>query len=57
MEQWTLIETGSHTNKDLAGLMANFGWVSLFLIDKMFKNATKNLFHDFLIYLTKTYRS
>ena len=56
MEQLTLIEIGSHTNKDLATLMANFGWVSKFLMQKTPRNAAQLFWTHIFINLTKTYR-
>ena len=41
MEQWTLIEIGMITNRDLALLTANFGWVSLFLIQRTTRHTSK----------------
>ena len=44
MQQWTLIEHGMITNKDLAQLTANFGWVSLFLIEGTHKDIPQKYF-------------
>ena len=49
MEQLTLIKIGLCTNRGLAQLKANFGWVSLFSIDKFFKNANNILVQYFLL--------
>ena len=47
MDQWTLIEIGLRMNRGLALLTANFGWVSLFLIDKIVRNTKNNLYQQF----------
>ena len=53
MEQWTSIETGMITNMVLAQLTAKFGWVSLFIIDKIFRNAKNISIYFFLLHLNK----
>ena len=47
VEQWTSIEIGLGTNRVLAQYTANFGWVSLFIIDKILRNAKNILIHYF----------
>ena len=47
VEQWTSIEVGLGTNRVLAHYTANFGWVSLFIIDKILRNAKNILIHYF----------
>ena len=53
MGQLTLIEIGMITNKDLAPLKANFGWVSLSIIDSILRNGKNILIQYFLINLDK----